>query len=65
MQMRFIAIQTLLNFGLMTVNSGHHSGHNLRTRRSGDDMGETLTLTRQVEFSNPNQSSGIFLNLTN
>ena len=46
MQMRFVAIQTLLNFGMMKVNSGHHSGHPNRNIRyydsegNDDDIGE-------------------------
>ena len=44
--MRFVAIQTLLNFAMMKVNSGHHSGHPNRNIRyydsegSDDDIGE-------------------------
>ena len=39
MQMRFVAIQTLLNFGMMKVNSGHHSGHPNRNIRYYDSEG--------------------------
>ena len=44
--MRFVAIQTLLNFAMMKVNSGHHSGHPNRNIRyydsegNDDDIGE-------------------------
>lgn len=42
MQMRFVAIQTLLNFGMMKVNSGHPN-RNIRyydSEGNDDDIGE-------------------------
>ena len=39
MQMRFVAIQPHLNFGMMKVNSGHHSGHRNRNIRYYDSEG--------------------------
>ena len=71
MQMRFVAIQTLLNFGMMKVNSGHHSGHpnrniryydsNIRyydSKGNDDDIGEGGEPILG-ELSYPNQSSAV------
>ena len=64
MQMRFVAIQTLLNFGMMKVNSGHHSGHPNRNIRyydsegNDDDIGEGGEPILG-ELSYPNKSSAV------
>ena len=64
MQMRFVAIQPLLNFGMMKVNSGHHSGHpnrNIRYYDSegiDDDIGEGGELILG-ELSYPDKSSAV------
>ena len=64
MQMRFVAIQTLLNFGMMKVNSGHHSGHPNRNIRyhdcegNDDDIGEGGEPILD-ELSYPNKSSAV------
>ena len=64
MQMRFVAIQTLLNFGIMKVNSGHHSGHPNRNIRyydsegNDDDIGEGGEPILG-ELSYPNKSSAV------
>ena len=73
MQMRFVAIQTLLNFGMMKVNSGHHSGHPNRNIRYYDSEGNDydkgkvanqfwancLTLISRVQCLGLNQSSAV------
>ena len=64
MQMRFVAIQPLLNFGIMKVNSGHHSGHpnrNIRyydSKGNDDDIGE-VGEPILGELSYPNKSSAV------
>ena len=62
MQMRFIAIQTLLNFGMMKVNNGHHSGNPNRNTRYYDHEGNDDDIREggeQIldELSYPNKSS--------
>ena len=73
MQMRFVTIQTLLNFGMMKVNSGHRSGHPNRNIRhyesegNDDDIGEggepilpnCLTLISRVQCLGLNQTSAV------
>ena len=64
MQMRLVALQTLLNFGMMKVNSGHHSGHPNRNIRyydsegNDDDIGEGGEPILG-ELSYPNKSSAV------
>ena len=57
MQMRFVAIQTLLNFGMMKVNSGHHSGHPNRNIRYYDN--EISRVQCRVQCLGLNQSSAV------
>ena len=62
MQKRFVAIQTLLNFGMMKVNSGHHSGHPNRNIRYYDSEGNDDDIAREPilgELSYPNKSSAV------
>ena len=62
MQKRFVAIQTLLNFGMMKVNSGHHSGHPNRNIRYYDSEGNDDDIGREPilgELSYPNKSSAV------
>ena len=60
----FVAIQTLLHFGMAKVNSGHHSGHPNRnihyydSEGNDDDIGEGGEPILG-ELSYPNKSSAV------
>ena len=60
MQMKLVAIQTLLNFGMMKVNSGHPN-RNIRyydSEGNDDDIGEGGEPILG-ELSYPNKSSAV------
>ena len=64
MQMRLVAIQTPSNFGMMKVNSGHHSGHPNRNIRYYDSEGNDYDKGEGGEpilgeLSYPNKSSAV------